>query len=454
MKPGNATLLLLSAAVASPLPAQDRIASIRAAALADDTAWSVVDGLTTEVGPRLAGSEAEARARGWAVTRLKALGFANVHIEPFGLANGWVRGAEQAEVLAPFPQPLRLTTLGNSGATAADGLTAEVVGFASLDALRAADSATVRGKIVYLGNQMVPTRDGASYGRFTIFRRKGPSVAAEKGAVAILIRSIGTDHHRLPHAGVTDWTPGIAPIPAAALSVPDAEQVERLLARGRLTVRLLLTPRFVGRAASGNVVAEVPGRDPSLPILVVGGHLDSWDLGTGAIDDAAGVAITTAAARQVMASGRPLRTIRLVWFGAEEPGGFGGEAYQRAHSGEQPALVAEADFGADRVWQFLATTAPAGKPVIDRIAAALKSLDIAWGGETAHAGSDVSPLVAQGAARFALAQDGTRYFDIHHTADDTLDKIDRSQLNQAVAAWAVVLAIAADSPAAFGPVKP
>jgi Zn-dependent M28 family amino/carboxypeptidase len=247
----------------------------------------------------------------------------------------------------------------------------------------------------------------------------------------------------------------VTPIPAAALAVPDAEQIERILTLGKpLVVRLVLTPRFVGPQHSGNVVAEVPGRDPTLPIIVIGGHLDSWDFGTGAIDDGAGVAITAAAARQVMAGGRPLRTIRLVWFGSEEPGGLGGEAYQLAHATERHALASEADAGADRVWRFQMSTAPVAKPVVDRIAAALQPLDIAWGGEASHAGSDVEPLVAHGAARFALGQDVTRYFDIHHTADDTLDKIDPAQLRQAAAAWAVVLAIAADSPAEFGPVTP
>jgi Zn-dependent M28 family amino/carboxypeptidase len=441
--------------VAAPLRAQDRIAAIRQAALGDDTAWSIVEGLTTEVGPRPAGSEAEARARDWAVARLKALGFANVHIEPFEIANGWVRGEERAEILAPFPQPLVLTALGGSGATPGDGLTGEIVPFATLDALRAADPAAIRGKIVYLGNQMAVARDGSNYGAFTGFRRRGPSVAAQKGAVAILIRSIGTDHHRVAHAGQTNWADGVSPIPAAALTVPDAEQIERIVARGKpVTVRLRLTPRRVGRQESGNVVAELPGRDPALPIIVIGGHLDSWDFGTGAIDDGAGVAITTAAAKQVMAAGKPLRTIRLVWFGAEEPGGLGGEAYGAAHSAERPGLVSEADFGSDRVWRFMATTAPAGKAVIDRITAALQPLDVAWGGEIAQAGSDVWTMVERGAARFALGQDGTRYFDIHHTADDTLDKVDPAQLRQAVAAWTMVLAIAANSPVEFGPVTP
>jgi hypothetical protein len=302
---------------------------------------------------------------------------------------------------------------------------------------------------------MAPARDGTNYGAFSPFRRKGPSLAAQKGAVAILLRSIGTDHHRVAHAGQTDWAAGVTPIPAAALTVPDAEQIERIVARGKpVVVRLVLTPRRVGAKPSGNVVAEVPGRDPSLPIIVIGGHLDSWDLGTGAIDDGAGVAITTAAAKQVMASGRPLRTIRLVWFGAEEPGGLGGEAYQAAHATERHALASEADFGADRVWRFLAATAPAARPLVDRIAAALLPLGIAWSAETSHAGSDVEPLTARGTASFSLAQDGTRYFAVHHTADDTLDKIDPAQLRQAVAAWTTVLAIAADSPVEFSPVTP
>ena len=203
---------------------------------------------------------------------------------------------------------------------------------------------------------MLPAQDGSGYGQFGAPRRQGPTIASLKGAIGIVIRSIGTDHHRNPHTGVQYFTDGAKPIPAGALTVPDAEQLVRILKRGKpVTMRLTLVSEKHEGGQSGNVIAEVPGRDPKAPILLVGGHLDSWDLGTGAIDDASGVAIMTAAAKHIMDAGRPLRTIRVVWFGAEEPGGFGGKAYAEAHGREAYAIAGESDFGADRIWRFAST---------------------------------------------------------------------------------------------------
>ena len=437
---GLAAALAATPALSAPSPD-----ALRDAALKDDVAWDIVEGLTTEVGQRLAGTEAEARAREWAVARLKKLGFANVRVEPFDMPV-WVRGSESAEIVSPFPQKLVVAALGNSGATPEAGITAPVIGFPSLDALIAADPASVRGRIVFVTHRMGPTQDGSSYGPFGNIRRLGPSEASRKGAVGIVIRSVGTDHHRNPHTGVQRWAAGVAPIPAGALSVPDAEQLERILARGRpVTMRLVLTPRMTGIHQSGNVIAEVPGRDAKAGIVLVGGHLDSWDLGTGAIDDGAGVAITTAAAKRILDAGRPMRTIRLVWFGAEEEGGFGGDAYRNRHRGEKHVLVAESDFGADKVWRFDTRFGDAAAPIANAIAAALLPLGITRGDNDAHGGSDVGPIAA--ASRIPvidLRQDGTRYFDVHHTPDDTLDKIDPEQLRQNVAAWTAMLAVAAN----------
>src|SRR4051812_7166073 len=268
-----AALLLASAvpAVAQPPLVDPKVAALRDAALHDDIAYDIVEGLTTEVGQRLAGTEAEARARTWAVARLKSLGFANVHVEPFTIPV-WLRGAESAEIVAPFPQKLVLTALGNSGATTPEGLTGQVVAFDSVDALTAAPDSAVRGKIVFVDHRMMPTQDGSGYGQFGAPRRQGPTIASNKGAIAIVVRSIGTDHHRNPHTGVQTFGDGAKPIPAAALTVPDAEQLVRILARGKpVIMHLTLTPRFSGEGQSGNVVAEVPGRDPRAPILLVGG---------------------------------------------------------------------------------------------------------------------------------------------------------------------------------------
>jgi len=443
-----AALPLLAVSAPFPAPAQNASAQaerLRDAALKDDVAYDIVEGLTTEIGPRLAGTEQEARAREWAVRKLKALGFSNVRIETYDMPV-WVRGEERAEIVSPFPQPLILTALGNSGATPAGGLQAQVVAFDDVAALEAAPDASVRGKIVFVSHNMTASQDGSQYGYFGGARRQGPSIASRKGAAAIVIRSIGTDYHRNPHTGVQSWAQGVSPIPAAALSLPDAEQLQRILKRGKpVTMRLTLTPRNVGMRQSGNVIAEVPGTDRNAGIVLIGGHLDSWDLGTGAFDNAAGVAITAAAAKRIMDAGRPRRTIRVVWFGAEEVGLHGSNAYRTAHPNEKIVFVSESDFGADRVWRMETSLAPANKGLGDRVASLLAPLGISRGGSPAGGGADVGAWVRSGVAAIDLQQDGTRYFDYHHTPDDTLDKVDPVQLRQNVAAWTAMLSVVANT---------
>jgi hypothetical protein len=456
-----AVLLGTGAAMAQPVPAPDMarrshvpvavpvdpaVAALRDRALGDDTAWSIVAGLTSEVGPRMDGTPAEARARDWAVARLTALGFAHVHVEPFTLPV-WQRGAESGALVAPYPLALHLVGLGNSGATPPGGLTAPVVWFASFNDLLQAGEGSLKGKIAFVSNAMQPTQDGSSYGAYGKLRFVGPSEASRRGAAAIVIRSIGTDHGRGPHAGTTNFAPGVTPIPAAALAVADAENLERLMKTGRpVTLHLELDDHQVGMRESGNVVAEVPGTDPAAGVILIGGHLDSWDLGTGAIDDGAGIAITTAAAKLVRDMGPHRRTIRVVWFGDEETGGFGGAAYARAHAAEAHAMAAESDEGADRVWRYRAAL-PAGAAALDdRIAVALEPLGIVHGSGPVMGGTDVEPTIAQGAPGIDLNQSALRYFDWHHTPEDTLDRIDPEQMRQNVAAWAVTLALVADAP--------
>ncbi|MFL6574841.1 MAG: M28 family peptidase [Burkholderiales bacterium] len=287
---------------------------------------------------------------------------------------------------------------------------------------------------------MPRTQDGSGYGFFGGPRRQGPSIASGKGAIAIVIRSIGTDYHRNPHTGVMTFTEGVKPIPAGALTLPDAEQLQRILKRGKpVTMRLTLVSQ-TGHGQSGNVIAEVPGRDPKLPPILVGGHLDSWDQGTGAIDDAAGVAITTAAAKRIMEAGRPLRTIRVVWFGAEEPGLFGGRSYQAKHP-EPHHAIAESDFGSDRVWRVNSKLGKDRELEAKTLQAALAPLGIVPGKLDAADGSDIEPMIDAGVPAVGLGQDGTHYFDIHHTPDDTLDKVDPETLRQNVAAWTAMLAV-------------
>ena len=453
MKPYLIAALLLPAVPAfaqqppAPLPqVSPQVAGLRDAALHDDVAYDIVEGLTTEVGQRLAGTEAEARARDWAVKKLKALGFSNVRVEPFDMPI-WTRGPESAEILAPFPQKLVVAALGNSASTPPGGITGEVVGFDSLAHLEAASDAAVRGKIVFVSHIMPRTQDGSGYGFFGGARRQGPSIASSKGAIAIVIRSIGTDYHRNPHTGVMTFAEGVRPIPAGALTLPDAEQLQRILKRGKsVTMRLTLVSQ-TGRGQSGNVIAEVPGRDPRLPPVLVAGHLDSWDQGTGAIDDATGIAITTAAAKRIMEAGRPLRTIRVVWFGAEEVGLFGGLSYQAKHT-EPYYAMAESDFGTGRVWRVNSKLGQDREAEAKTLQAALAPLGIVPGRLDGAEGSDIGPMLQAGAAGIELGQDGTQYFDLHHTPDDTLDKIDPDALRQNVAAWTAALAVLS------GPIEP
>jgi Zn-dependent M28 family amino/carboxypeptidase len=295
---------------------------------------------------------------------------------------------------------------------------------------------------VFVDNRMAPTQDGSSYGGSIAPRSQGPTIASKKGAAAIVIRSIGTDHHRNPHTGVMTFNEGATPIPAGALSVPDAEQLARILKRGQpVRMKLVLESRNLGTRQSGNVIAEVPGRDPSLPPILVSGHLDSWDQGTGAVDDGAGVAIAAAAAKRIMDAGRPLRTIRVVWFGAEEVGLFGGQAYRAKHGKEPHYALIESDFGADRVWKVDSKLGAARKGEAEAIGKALAPLGIVTGSFEKAEGSDIGPMLTDGHSGVGLSQDGTRYFDLHHTPDDTLDKVDPAQLRQNVAAWTTVLAI-------------
>jgi carboxypeptidase Q len=414
------------------------------------TAWDIVADLTTEIGQRLDGSPREAAARDWAVQRLNALGFKNVHIETFPIV-GFVRGAETAQLTAPYPHQLHITALGNSVPTPKGGLTAELVYFPSLDALKAAPAGSLTGKVAFIDNQMLPNQDGSGYGPYGNARRQGPAVAASKGAVGAVIRSAGTDHNRDPHTGGTNFPAGSKAIPAGAVSAPDADLIARIAAKGKpVTMQLVLEGHPQVNMPSGNVIADLPGRDPSLPPLLVACHLDSWDLGTGAIDDGAGCAIVTAAALRAQQGGQPLRTIRVLWAGSEELGGFGGEAYAKAHAQEPHALAMESDFGADRVWRVDFNLAVANKPLRDKLAAALAPMGVVVGERKAGGGTDVEPIIAaQKLAVIDLGQDGTRYFDLHHTPDDTLDKIDPAQLEQNVAAWTAVLGVVANEPGAI-----
>lgn len=443
----------VAAAAASP---ESVAAQLRDAAMAGhDIAYSWVSELTTRFGPRPAGSSSEQQAAEWAAARFKALGFENVHIESFPLT-AWVRGSESAQLTAPTVQPLTVAALGESPPTPAAGLEGEVVIFATLDDLKAAPPGSLDGRIAMVARRMVRTPDGAGYGVAVKARADGPDEAARRGAIAFLVRSVGTDSHRLAHAGTTRYVNGRVPVPAFALSNPDADQIERLAALGfSVRVRLFSGASYVPGAHSQNVIADVRGRERPEEVVLLGAHLDSWDLGTGAIDDGTGTAIITAAAKLIRdLPHRPRRTVRVVLFGAEEvaqpdpPGGaFGGNSYANNHRAElaNHVLTGESDFGTDRIYR-VALPQAAGSEFAKAALRVLTPIGVLLEPRAPEdAGTDVEPSVKAGVPAFLLGQDGTHYFDIHHTADDTLDKVDRGQLDQNVAAWAALVWLAADS---------
>jgi len=321
------------------------------------------------------------------------------------------------------------------------GITAELVVLKSLAQLKAASADAFKGKIVLVNQPMTRTQDESGYAT-AVALRYGVSEAARRGAVAYLLRSVSTGTGRAPHTGATRYADDAPKIAAAALGVPDADMLDYLAAKGPVTVHLLLQSHVV-QSTAWNISGDVPGRVPG-PAIVVGGHIDSWDPGTGAIDDGAGVAITLAAAHLV---GQSRHTIRVVLWGSEETGGAGA-AYLDAHKSELGAiaLAGESDLGADRVYSLQLPAGAWDSPDIAPLESALAPLKVMASREPAtQGGTDVGNIHEGGVPVFLLNQDASRYFDYHHTADDTLAIVDPVQLRQNVAAWAATLSVLADS---------
>lgn len=438
-----AAAILVATAPAQAADLAPTAAALRDKALADPTAWAVAESLTTEIGARPQGSPAMDRARDWGVEKLKSLGFVNVHVETFETTS-WLRGAESAEIVSPYPQKLQILGLGRSTPTPPGGIEAEVVLFKSLAELMAQPPGSLKGKIAVVTQAMRRTQGIEGYGSGVLPRVIGGSEAARRGAVAFLVRSVSTDDTRLPHTGGAGATSGI---PMAALSTPDADLLERMTARGKpVRIKLSMDSTFRAKAPAYNVVGEIPGREAPDEVVIVGGHLDSWDPGTGAVDDAAGIAITTAAARLAGAE-RPRRTIRVVMWGAEEQGGSGG-AYAAAHKDEVGKIIVagESDLGAGEIYNAKLPKGSLGHPAMQAFAAAVTPLKaIVSRHPAAEGGSDTDGLRALGVPVTEFNQDAGRYFDLHHSADDTLDKIDPRELAQNVAVWAAFIYTVADS---------
>jgi carboxypeptidase Q len=430
--------------------------ALREKAFAGSQAARWVEELADHVGPRMTGSPGDPAAVSWALAILQAQGFANVHAEKV-VSHVWKRGIETGEVTAPFPQKLVLTALGGSVATPAGGIEAEVIELDSLAALDALGEAA-RGKIVFFNKKMERSADGSGYSRAVDVRTNGAARAAKHGAVGVLIRSIGTDHNRTPHTGATQYEEGVPRIPTAALSIPDAELLERLVReRKPVRVRFTLTCHDDPDAETANVIGEISGGGKPEEIVLLGAHLDSWDLGTGAIDDGAGCGIVIEAARLIgQLPRRPRRTVRVVLYANEESGLAGGHAYLRAHEAEitRHAAALEADSGTDSPTAFSWNAGLAAEPLIREIAAILAPTGAGQAIGGGSGGADTGPLRAAGVPVFAIRQDSSRYFDYHHTADDTFDKITPASLDRVVAAVAAFAYVAAEIPRPFERIPP
>jgi hypothetical protein len=431
----------------------------------DDWAWQRLADLTDRIGPRLSGSPQAEAAVAQVATAMRGAG-AQVSLQPVKVPH-WMRGEESAELTeypgrpAGIQQRLHLTALGNTSATPAAGLTAPVLVVKDYDELNA-HAAQVPGKIVLFATHFDQKladngRAMAAYVQSGEYRFNGPQKAAELGAAAALVRSIGGADYRLPHTGQTSFDEGKPHLPAGALSAEDADMLARLAAQGPVTMHLTLTPQTLPDADSHNVIADLPGREKAGEFVVVSGHLDSWDLGTGAIDDGVG-AIGAMAAVEVLERLhlKPRRTVRAIAWMNEENGTRGGKAYfesVKAQLAQQVAAI-ESDAGAGRPYGIAATVTPESKdrlqPVIDALRA-IGATDLELRDD--EEGSDIGPMQKAGVPGFAPLVDTRHYFDYHHTAADTLDKVDPDNLRRQVATMAVLAYYLAEMPESLPPMK-
>lgn len=443
-----AAALLLAPVAATAQSARSSIAdTLRERALADKSGYALVEELTKRFGARPAGSSSERAAAKWGAERLRKLGFAGVAVEPFSLQR-WDAGKSSASIVGSGATQLVVTALG--GSTGAN-VEAEAAIFQTYADFLKADAATVAGKIVVILEAIARAKDGSGYSRAIAMRSNGPGEAAKRGAAGYVMRSLGTSDARTASSGAT--APTQTPFPAFALSPPDAEELGRRSETGPVRLRLASTAGWKGAAQSQNVVAEVKGRDAAARPVLISAHLDSWEQGTGAVDDGFGLAVVTAAAKLIRdLPAPPRRTIRIVWFGAEEVSQpapvnnfAGARAYAARHGAELPALVAESDSGAGKVFQ-LALPGREDSALVGQLRAALSPLGVELNLTAPRMGGpDISVLQAAGVPAFRLMQDATTQYDSHHNATDVLRQIDRAALAQNVAAWAVTVWLIADS---------
>src|SRR5437868_2688063 len=408
---------------------------LQQAALSSDYAYRQVAHLSNNVGPRLSGSAQAAKAVEYVANELKAIG-CEVQLEKVTVPH-WVRGEETAG-LVQFPgmaenttQKIVLCALGESVATPSEGITADVVAVKNFDELKAMSRDKIAGKIVLFNypfdKQMAAEgRGGEAYGEAVVYRSKGPSEAARLGAIACLIRSVGSADYRLPHTGLTDYAADAARIPAGAVTAEDADLIADLVRQGPVKMKLVLTPQTLPDVESANVIADIKGSEHPEQIVIVSGHLDSWDLGTGAIDDGAGVAVSMEAANLIQKLHlKPKRTIRVIAWMNEENGLAGSKQYAKDHEKEWMNHFAamETDGGADHPLGINIKAKPEVKKTFAPVAAILQASGAGMLNLVEHCGADIGPMEKAGVPAFSPIQDSRFYFNYHHTAADTLDKI-------------------------------
>jgi hypothetical protein len=422
---------------------------LQQAALSSDYAYRQVAHLANNIGPRLSGSAQAAKAVEYVAAELKGLG-CEVQLEK-AMVPHWVRGEEMA-ALTQFPgmaknttQKIVLCALGGSVPTPADGLTAEVIAIENFDELKSLPREKVAGKIVlfdyHFDKEMAAQgHGGEAYGEAVVYRGSGPSAAAKKGAVACLVRSVGGADYRLPHTGATNYSDDAPKIPAAAVTAEDADLIVHLTQQGPVKMKLILTPQTLPETESANVIADIKGTEHPEQVVIVSGHLDSWDLGTGAIDDGAGVAVSMATAsliRQLHL--KPKRTIRIIAWMNEENGAAGSKTYAKDHARDWPNHFAamETDLGADHPVGLNIKAKPEVKTMLAPVAAVLQESGAGILRLVEHCGADIEPMEKIGVPAFSPIQDSRFYFNYHHSAADTLDKIVPKELAENAAVVAV-----------------
>ena len=428
---------------------------LRDAALTDPYALNELRHLTDNIGPRLSGSPQAQAAVDYVAAEMRALG-AEVQLEKTTVPH-WVRG-EETGALTAWPgatpgttQKIVLTALGGSVATPSDGLTAEVVVINNFDEARKLPPGAVKGKIL-LFNEIFDKRLAAqgnglaAYGHAVLYRGAGPSVAASLGASAVLVRSVGGADFRLPHTGATFYAPGVAKIPAAAVTAEDADLLANLTKQGPVTMHLVLTPQTLPPAPSYNVIADWKGSEHPEQIVIVSGHLDSWDLGTGAIDDGAGIVVSMEAIQLLKQLGiHPKRTVRFIAWMDEEQGGSGAQTYAKEHAGDMANHIGalESDLGADHPDGITYAGPAALGDYLRPVAEVLDAIGASTLTQGEEAGEDVGFL--KGVPGFTPTQDSRFYFNYHHTAADTFDKVNPQSLGENAAVMAVVAYALADA---------